>query len=84
MDSPEQTSGALQALEGASPDSSREACPSLKDGVPTGGPPNADGIVGEAPSKTAVGPSFSVKLENVSPHRPRLPDQLMLGTYVLL
>ena len=71
------------ALEGASHDASREACASLEDGVPIRGPPNADGFVGEAPSKIVVGSSFSIKLANVGPSRPRLPNRLMLGSYVL-
>ena len=37
---------ALLALEGASQDAYREACASLEDGAPTGGPPDANGVVG--------------------------------------
>ena len=50
---------------------------------PIGGSPNVNGDMGEAPSETAVGPSFLARLENVDPHNPRLPDRLMLGLYVL-
>ena len=71
------------ALEGASQDDSREACASLEDGVPAGGPPNAVGVVEEAPLETIVRSSFSARLANASPRRLRLPDQLMLGSYVL-
>ena len=39
--------------------------------------------MGEAPSETIVGLSFSVGLANAGPRRPRLPDRLMLGSYVL-
>ena len=83
VDSPEQAFDALSALEGASQDASREACALLEDGVPTRGPPNADGVVGEAPSKIVVGPSFSARLSNVSPRRPRMPNRLMLSSYIL-
>ena len=38
VDSPEQASGALLALKGASQEASKEACASLEDGVPTKGP----------------------------------------------
>ena len=55
----------------------------MENGVPVGGPPNAAGVVGEALSEIAVGPSFSVSLANVGPRRLRLLDWLMLGLYVL-
>ena len=83
MDSLEQASDALLPLEGASHDASREACALLEDGIPVGGPPNANGVVGEAPSEIAVGPSFLARLANTDPRRPRLPNRLMLGSYVL-
>ena len=67
MDSLEQASNALLTLEGASQDASKEACALLEDGVPAGGLPNADGVMGEAPSKIAVGLSFSARLANVGP-----------------
>ena len=38
VDSPERASDALLALEGASQEASKEACASLENGVPTGGP----------------------------------------------
>ena len=47
------------------------------------GPPNADVVVGEAPSKIVVRPLFSAKLANVGPCGPRLPNRLVLGSYVL-
>ena len=84
MDSLERALDALLALEGASQDASREACASLEDGVSVEGPSNAEGVVREAPSEIAVGPSFSARIANASPCRPKLPNQLMLGTYVLL
>ena len=69
--------------EGASHDASREACASLEDGVLARRPPNADGVVGEAPLETVVEPSFLAKLANTGPRRPRLSNQLILGSYVL-
>ena len=50
------------------------------EGVPIRGPLNADGVVEEAPSETVVGPSFSARVANVGPHRPRIPNRLMLGS----
>ena len=67
MDFLEQASNALPTLEGASQDASKEACALLEDGVPTGGPPNADGVMMEAPSKIAVRLSFSARLANAGP-----------------
>ena len=84
MDSSVRASDALPDLEGASQDASKEACASLEDGVPAEGPPNADGVVGEALSEIAIGSSFSVRLENAGPSRLRLPNRFMLGSYVLL
>ena len=81
--SPYEASGAPPALEGASHDAFGEACASLEDGVPTGGPLNADGVVGEAPSEIAVVSSFSTKLANAYPRRLRMLDRLVLGSYVL-
>ena len=81
MDSLEQASDALPV--GASQDASREACALLEDEVPARRPPNAVGVVGEAPSEIAVRPSFLAKLANAGPHRLRLPNRLMLRLYVL-
>ena len=62
MDSPKRASDALLALGGAAQDASKEACASLEDRIPTGGPPSAGKIMGEAPSpETVVGPSLPVK-----------------------
>ena len=81
MDSLEQASDALSV--GASQDASRKACALLEDEVPAKGPPNAVGVLGEAPSEIVVGPSFSAKLANAGPCRLRLPNRLMLSLYVL-
>ena len=52
-------------------------------GSKSGGPLNADGVVGEAPSETSVGPSFLARVANAGPHRPRILNRWMLGSYVL-
>ena len=83
VDSPERVSDALLALESTSQDTFREVCAFLEDGVPTGGPSNVVGVVGETLLEIVVGLSFSSKLANASPHRLRLPERLMLGSYVL-
>ena len=86
MDSLERASDALSALEGASQDSSKEACASLEDEVPAGGgggrPLNAAGVEGDACSEIAVRSLFSTRLANASLRRLRLPDRLVLGKYV--
>ena len=74
VDSLERASDALSALEGASQDASKEAYALLEDVVPTGGSPNADGVVGEAPSEIAVGLSFLARLANAGPCRPRMSN----------
>ena len=83
VDSSERASDALSALEDASQDAFGEACASLEEGVPTEGPPDADGVVGEAPSEIAARLSFSVRLANAGPRRKRMPNRLVLGSYVL-
>ena len=91
VNSLEQASNALLALEGAAQDASREACASLKDGVPVGGPRNVDRVVREAPLEVVVGPFFPARLVNVSPLRlvlnlpinPMMRDQPSTDTSVL-
>ena len=62
---------------------SKDACVLLEDGVLAGGPPDANGVVREALLGIAIGPSFSARLVNFGPRRPRMPNRLMLGSYVL-
>ena len=71
VDSPERASDALSALEGAARDVSQEACASLEDRVPTGGPRNVDRVMREAPLKAVVRQLFSARLAIVGPRRPR-------------
>ena len=83
VDSPYQASGAPPSLKGASQDASEEACALLQDVVPIGGPLDAEGVVGEAPSETVIVPSFSTKLSNASPCKPRMLNRFVLSSYVL-
>ena len=86
LDSLEQASDALPALEGAAQGIPREACASLEDGAPVGGPPNVDQVVSEAPfAETVFGPSLLAKqssLATSSTSKARLLDRLVLGSYV--
>ena len=76
----------MPALECATQDASKEACASLEDGVPAGGPPNVDEVISEAPStETTVGPPLMARrssLTTSSARKARLPDKLVLGSYV--
>ena len=65
-----------------SQDASREAYASLEDGVPVEGPPNADELVRDASSETTVRSLFLARVANAGLSRPRLPNWLMLGSYV--
>ena len=84
VDSLEQASNALQALEGAAQEAPREACASLEDEIPNGGSPNANRAMGEAPLEIAVELSFWVRFVNVVPHRLRGPGRLVLNSPVIL
>ena len=67
MDSPEQASNALPALEGAAQEGLREASASLEDGVPDKGPPDAIRALEEAPLEIAAELSFSARVANAGP-----------------
>ena len=82
MDSLERAFDALLALEGATQDTSWEACALLEDWVPTGGPRNADRVVREAPSEAIVTLLFPARLENACPRRRRGLDRLVLNSLV--
>ena len=82
MDSPDRAFDAQFALEGPPWDSFREACAPLEDGIQTGGSPGAEGVVAKASLEVVVGPSFSTRLASVGPRRPRMPDRLLLCSYV--
>ena len=77
---------ALPALEGAAQNTSKEACVSLEDGALARGPPNTDQAVSEAPTaETTIcfllqARQFNLAISNA--RIARLPDRLMLGSYV--
>ena len=49
----------------------------------TDGPLDADGVMGAAPSEIIVGSLFLARLANARPHKLRLLNRLMLGSYIL-
>ena len=84
----ERASDALSALEGATHDASKKACASLENEALAGGPPNADQAIREAPfAETTIGPLLQDGRSNLvvpGARKARLPDRLMLGSYVKL
>ena len=66
MDSPEWASEAILALEGAAQEAFGEAGKAMEDGVPAGGPFDADKVARKAPSEIAVGSSFLARLANAA------------------
>ena len=82
----EEAQRSLASLEGAAQYASREACASLEDGALAKGPPNTDQTVSEALAvEITIGPSPWDKRSNLTfpgAYRARLPDKLMLGSYV--
>ena len=83
MDSPEWASDALLALEGTVQEAPKEACASLKDGVPAKGPPDVARAVGEAPLKIVVELLLSARLTNAHPRRLRGPGRLVLNSPII-
>ena len=79
MDSPDRVSNDQSVLEGAP----NKASSSLEKGIPARGPSNVDEIGDKAPSGVAVTPMLPPRPVNTEPSRKRLPDQLLLNTYVL-
>ena len=82
VDSPDRAFDAQLALEGPPWDSFREACAPSEDGIPTGGSPGAEGVVAKASLEVVVAPLFSTRLASVGPCRSRMPDRLLLSSYV--
>ena len=76
----------------ATQDAFKEACASLEDRAPTGGPPNVDQVVSEAPSaETTIGPPLLARRSSLTTSNAckarlpdKLPDKLVLGSYVKL
>ena len=83
MDSQERASDALPALEGAAQEAPKEACAYLEDRIPTGGPPNVNRVVGEAPLEIVVELLFSTRLANADPLRLRGIDKLVISTPII-
>ena len=83
-DSLERAFDALSALESVAQDASRESFTSSEDGTPSKGPPNANKVMGDAPSiETVVGPPIYARRSNTaiaSPRRPRGPNMLVLNS----
>ena len=84
VDSSKWALDSLPALEGATQEAPKETCVSLEDGVPDGGPPDANKVMGEAPLEITVELSFSARLVNDGPHRLRGPGRLVLNSPVIL
>ena len=79
VDSPDRVPNDQPTLEGAP----NEADASLEEGVPVGGPPNINEIGENAPSGVAATLMLRSRPVNTKPSRKRLPDRLLLSTYVL-
>ena len=84
VDSPERASDALSTLDSASQEAPREPCASLEDGVPNGGPPTANKVVGEAPLEIVAEISFLARLENATHRRLKGPGRLVLNLPIIL
>ena len=73
-------------MEGAAQDASKEACASLEDGALAGEPLNSNQVVSDAPSaKRIIGSLLHARRSNLAilgALKARLPDRLMLGSYV--
>ena len=82
LDSPDRAFDAQPAFEGAPQDAPKEACAPLKDGIPAGGSPGAEGVMAEAPLDVVVASLFYTRVASSCPHRLRMLDQLFLSSYV--
>ena len=88
MNSLERASDALPSLEGTAHEASKKACASLENEALAGGLPNVDQAVSEAPfAETTIGPLLQDGRSNLvipGARKARLPDRLMLSSYVKL
>ena len=48
------------------------------------GSSNVDQVVGEAPSEVVVDPTFLARLAKVDPRRARMPNRIVLSSFVQL
>ena len=83
VDSSERASGAFPVFEGATQEAPRATCASLEDGIPDGGPLNADRAVGKAPLEIVTELSFLARLANADPRRLNGPHRLMLKSPII-
>ena len=78
MDSPDRASNDQLVLKGAP----NEAGAPLDEGIPAGGPSNVDEIGDEAPLGVAAAPILPPRPADTEPDRKRMPDWVLLSTYV--
>ena len=78
MDSLDRASNDQLILEGPL----NEANEPLEEGIPTEGPSNVGEIGEEAPLGVAAAPMLPLRPADSLPSRTRLPDRVMLSTYV--
>ena len=78
MDSPNQASNDQSVLEGAH----NEVGAPMEEGFPIRGPSNVNEIIEEAISGVAATPMLPPRPVNIELSRKRLPDQVLLSTYV--
>ena len=78
MDSPDPAFNDQSILE----NTPSEAGAPLEEGIPTGGPSNVDEIGDGATSRLAPAPILPPKPADTKSSRKRLPDQVLLSTYV--
>ena len=82
MDSLDRVVDTQPALEGAPQDAFKEACVPLNSGIPTRESLDVEGVVVEASLKVVVAPLFSTRLAGIGPRMPRMPNWLVLSSYI--
>ena len=78
MDSPDRAPSDHPTLEGVL----NEVNASLDEGIPVGGPPNVDKIGENALLGVTAASMLPLRSAETEPSRNRLPDWLLLSTYV--
>ena len=78
VNSPDRASNDQSVLESAP----NEASASLKEGIPARGPLNVNEIGEEAPLGVVVAPMLQPRLADIKPNGKRLPNRVLLSTYV--
>ena len=69
-------------MEDACQDAPREAGALLRDGIPTRASSGAEGVTAEAPLEVVAALSFLTRLARGDPRRLRMPNRLLLSSYV--